>query len=119
MSVLIIQVSRFLKSELRLGPGGSYKNFNKSYDNVLGFGISDLLLDFLSCHGFLNNNESVVILKFPIRMFEYYFNKGFIVFDCDENNLEIIPSEIKDRIGAEVTNNSDKFMICSNTIPST
>ena len=67
-------------SDLRLGPGGSYKNFNKSYDNVLGFGITDLLMNFLSCHGFLKNNDSVVILKSPNGIFEYYLNKGFIIF---------------------------------------
>ena len=33
--------------------------------------------------------------------------------------LEIFSSEIKDRIGAEVTDNSDKVMICSTTILST
>ena len=33
--------------------------------------------------------------------------------------LERLPSEIKDRIGAEVTDNSDKIMICSTTFPST
>ena len=52
-------------------------------------------------------------------MFEFYFNKGFIIFDCDKNNLERLPYEIKDRIGAEVTENSNKVMICSTTIPST
>ena len=45
------------------------------------------------------------MLKFPNRMFEYYLNKGFIILDCDKNNLEKLPSEIKDRIGAEVTDN--------------
>ena len=52
-------------------------------------------------------------------MFEYYFNKGFIIFDCDKNNLEIIPSEIKERVGAEVNDSSEKFVICSTTITST
>ena len=85
----------------------------------MGFGITDLLMNLLSCHGFLKNNDSVVILKCPNRMFEYYFNKGFIIFDCDKNSLEELPSEIKDRIGAEVTDNSDKVIICSTTITST
>ena len=74
-------------------------------DNTLGFGIPYLLLNLLSCWGFLNNNESVVILKFPHRMFEYYFNKVLIIFNCDENNLKTLPSEVKDRVGAEVTVN--------------
>ena len=87
-------------SGLRLGPGGSYKHINKKYDNVFRFVIPYLLMNVLSCHGFLKNNDSVVILKCPNRMFEYYFNKGFIIFDCDKNNLERLPSEIKDRVGA-------------------
>ena len=62
-------------SNLCIGVTGRYKNLGKKYDNVLGFSIPDLLLDLLSCQGFLKKNESVVILKFSNRMFEYYFNK--------------------------------------------
>ena len=73
-------------SDLSLGDAGRYKHLGKKYDNVLGFGVTDLLLNLLYCQGFLNNNESIVILKFPNRMFEYCFNKGFNIFNCDENN---------------------------------
>ena len=45
------------------------------YDNLYGIGIPDILLNMLSCHGFLNNNESIVILKCPNRISKYYFNK--------------------------------------------
>ena len=51
-------------SVLRLGPGGCYKHFNKIYDNVLGIGIPDLLMNLMSCHGFSKNKYPVVILKF-------------------------------------------------------
>ena len=78
----------------------------------MGFGIPDLLLNLLSCQGFFKNNESVVILKFPHRMSECYFNKWFIIFDCDEDNLKRLPSKVKDRVGAEVTINPDKVMLC-------
>ena len=53
------------------------KNNGMDYKNVLGIGITDLLLIVLSCHGFLKNNDSVVILKCPNRMSEYYFNKWY------------------------------------------
>ena len=52
-------------------------------------------------------------------MFEYVFLKGFIHFDCNKSNLEKVPSEVKERIYAEVTDNPDKVMICSTTISST
>ena len=64
-----------------------------------------MLFNLLSYQGFLKNNESIVILKCPNRMFEYYFNKGFIIFNCDENNLKRLRYEVKDRVGAEVTVN--------------
>ena len=105
--------------DLRLGVAGSYKNLGKKYDNILGFGIPDLLLNLLFCQGFLKNNESVVILKCPHRMFEYYFNKGFIIFNYDEIFKKRLPSQVKDIFCAEVTVNSEKFMICYTNIPST
>ena len=75
-------------SYLHLGCTGSNKHNGTYYDNVLVIGIPDLLLNFLSCHGFLKINESVVILKYPNRMSEYYFNKGIIIFECDEEHLK-------------------------------
>ena len=59
-------------SDLRLCGTGRYKNYDMDYDHVLGIGIPDLLLNLLPCHGFSKNNESVVILKCPNRMSEYY-----------------------------------------------
>ena len=67
-------------SDLRPGPGGSYKHFNKIYDIVLRFGVPGLLINFVSCRGFMKNNDYVVVIKFSNRMFEYYLNKGFIFF---------------------------------------
>ena len=89
------------------------------YDNLFGIGIPDILLKMLSCHRFLNNNESIVILKCSNRMSEYYFNKGFIQLTCDEDNLKILPVRFKDRVGAELKVNSDLVMLCYTTITST
>ena len=52
-------------------------------------------------------------------MSEYYFNKGFIIFDCDGENLKRLTSLVKDIVGAEGTINPDKVMPCYTTIPST
>ena len=106
-------------SDLRLGVTGRYKHFDTDYDNVLGTGIPDLLLNLLSCHGFSKNNESVFILKCPHRISEYYFNKGFVIFECDEDNFKKLPSQVKDRVGAEVAVDSDLLVICYTNIPST
>ena len=73
----------------------------------------------LSCQGFLNNNYSIVILKCPNRMYEYYFNKGFIELTCDEDHLNKLTLSAKQRVGAEPKVNSEKVMLCKTTIIST
>ena len=92
---------------------------DKDYDNLFGIGIPDIFMDMLSCQGFLNNNESIVILKCPNRMSQYYFNKGFIQLTCDEDHLKTLPVRVKDRVGAELEVNTDLVMIFHTTITST
>ena len=75
-------------SELPVGIGGGFKHRNKSYDKILRIGIPDLLMNLMSCHGFFKNKNPVVILKCPKRMLEYYFSKGFNIFDCNTNDLK-------------------------------
>ena len=65
-------------SELNLGCSLKTKHENKDYDKLFGIGIPDIFVNMLSCQVFLNSNESIVILKCPNRMSEYYFNKRFI-----------------------------------------
>ena len=89
------------------------------YDNLFGIGIPDILLNMLSCHGFLNNNDSIVILKCPNRMSEYYFNKGFIELTCDEDHLNKLTLLVEQIVGAGVEVNPDKVMLCKTTIIST
>ena len=72
-------------------------------------------MNLMSCHVFLKNKDSVVILKCPKRMLEYYFSKGFIHFDCNKSNMEKLSYEVKYRIYTELIDNSDKVMICSAT----
>ena len=51
------------KTELGLGSGGGYKHEEWSYDKILVILIPDLLMNLMSCHGFLDNKDSVVVLK--------------------------------------------------------
>ena len=106
-------------SELPFYYGGGFKHENKSHDKMLGIGIPDLLINLMSCGGVLENMHSIFILNIPKRILEYYFSKGFTLFDNNTNNLSKISNEVKVRIHVEDTDNSDKVMICSTTIPST
>ena len=73
-------------SYLKIVCTGSSKNNGMDYNNLFGIGIPDLLLNMLSCHGILNNNDYVIILKCPNRIFDYYFNKSVIALECDEDH---------------------------------
>ena len=46
-----------------MGSGGGYKHGDKIFNKILGIVIPDLLMKLMSCHGFLKNLDSVVILK--------------------------------------------------------
>ena len=52
-------------SEIPAGYGGGSKHGDKRFDIILGIGIPDLLINFIFCHGFLQNINYVVILKYP------------------------------------------------------
>ena len=52
-------------------------------------------------------------------MLEYYFSKVFAILECNVNNLSKLLNEVKQIIHAEETDNSEKFITCINTIPST
>ena len=65
---------------------GSSKHDGMDYNNLFGISIPDPLLSMLSCHGFLKNYDSVVILKCTNMMSEYYFIKGFVELICDEDH---------------------------------
>ena len=52
-------------------------------------------------------------------MLEYYFPKVFTILECNDKDLDKPPNDVKQRINAGETDNSDKVMTCINTIPST
>ena len=88
-------------------------------NKILGIGITYLLMNLLSCCALLKNIDSVVILKCPKMMLEYYFSEGFIILECNTNSLAKLPNEAELRIHAEETDNSEYVITCMNIIPST
>ena len=76
-------------------------------------------MNLISCHGFLKNKDSIVTLKFPKRMLQYYFSKVFTYFDCSIISLLKLPTEVKHIINAEDIDNLDRVIICYTTSNST
>ena len=79
-------------SELKLGNSLITRHEDQGYNNLFGIGIPDIFMNMLSCQGFINNNDSIVILKCTNRMSQYYFNKGFTQLKCEEDHLKKIPN---------------------------
>ena len=57
------------------------KYVEKYFNKILVIGIPYLLMNLLSCHGFSGNIKYIVMLKFPKRILEYYFSKGFGILE--------------------------------------
>ena len=55
-------------SVLKIGNSLINRHEDKDYYNLFGIGIPDIFMNMLSCQGFINNNDSIVILKCPNRM---------------------------------------------------
>ena len=55
-------------SEISVGSGGISQHGDKRFGRILGIGIPDLLMNLMSCRGYLKNINYVVILKSPKRM---------------------------------------------------
>ena len=60
---------------------------NKKYNDISGVGIPEILMNIISCHGFVNNKNSVVILSCRRKLVDYYLSKGFVII---ENHLCVI-----------------------------
>ena len=73
-------------SDLKIACTGSSKHDGMYYKKLFGIDIPDILLNMLSYHGFLKNDDSIVILKCPNSMSEYYYNKGIIELAYDEDH---------------------------------
>ena len=88
-------------SGIPVGSLGGSKHGDISFDKILAIGIPYLLMNLMSCHGFLENINHVFILKCHKRMLEYYFSKGFTILECNDNNLGKLPNEVKETIHRE------------------
>ena len=88
-------------SETNMGSKEGSKYGDKSFNIILGIGFTDLLINLMYYHGFLKNKSSVVILKPPKRILEYYFSKGFTILECNDNNLAKLSNDVKQIIHAE------------------
>ena len=72
------------------------KHVDNSFNIILGIGIPYLLMNLMSCHGFLNNINSE-------RMLGYTFPKGFTILGCNDNNMLELTNVLNQIVHAEET----------------
>ena len=69
-----------LLSTYPLNAGGGFKHEKNPYNNPSGIVIPYLLMNLMSCHGFMKIQSPIVILECPKMMSEYYFLHHFRTF---------------------------------------
>ena len=65
------------------------------FNILLGIGIPELLLNLVSCHGFMRKPNSTVILNFQSRLIENCLAKGFHIIEKDLKQLSLLPIDMK------------------------
>ena len=56
------------------------------------------------------------MIKFPRRMLEFYFSKGFGILERNSNHLKKTPNLSKQIIQAEEAHDSEYVMTCNITV---
>ena len=75
-------------------------NFKKTkFNNLSELKIPDILINIMSCQGFLKYSLSTIILKCRNSLVPYYLSKGFVIFETEVSgvdNVNIIVKKIND-----------------------
>ena len=66
-----------------------------SYNEFIGIGIQEVLMNLLSFHEFTKKINSTVILLCHTRLVGYYLSNGLFILQRDSNNLSSAHNEAK------------------------
>ena len=72
----------------------------------------------MSCHGFLNDENSTVILSCCIKLVDYYLSKGFLVIEKKSSAFNDVPLQVKQTVNKENLHENDSGIACYREIPS-
>ena len=91
---------------------------NRTYNDVSGTGTTELLMNIILCHGFVNNKNSAVLLSCGSKLIDYYLQICFVLHENIPNDFKNVPLRAKQRINSEHLYKNDFVMACYSTIPS-
>ena len=74
----------------------SYDKISKeaSYNELLGIGIPEVLIDFISCHLFTKKNSTVILVCRYILV-DYYLENGLVILVENSKQLSSVPNGLK------------------------
>ena len=73
---------------------------NTTYNDISGIGIPELLMNIISCRGFVNNTKSDAILSYRSKLVDYCLSKGFVIFENNSSALRNVPLHAKQKNNA-------------------
>ena len=85
-----------------------------SFNILLGIGITELLINLVSCHGFTKKPNSTVILNWRSLMVNNHLEKRFFIIEKYSNKLSILPNDVKLIIHV-IDNLENYFVMAKNT----
>ena len=69
-----------------------------SFNLLRGIGITELLLNLVSCHGFMEKSNSTVVLNCRSNLINNYLSKRLFIIEQDSNKLSLILNDVILRI---------------------
>ena len=67
----------------------------ESFNILIGIGIPEVLLNLVSCHGFMEKLNSNIILNLWSRLVNYYLAKAFFISENNSKQLSILTNDVK------------------------
>ena len=87
-----------------------------NFNILLSIGIPELLLDLVSCHGFMKKQNSTVMLNCRTRLINNYLSKGSSVIEQGTNQLIFLPNDVRLRINMNNQLDTDYVMVKNKAI---
>ena len=91
---------------------------NRTYNAVSGIGTTELLMNIILCHGFVNNTNSAVLLSCRSKLVDYYLQICFVLHENNSNGFKNVLLYSKEIINVEHLYKHDFVMACYIKIPS-
>ena len=89
-----------------------------SYNELIGIGIPEVLINLILCHVFTKKKKSTIVLLRHTQLVEYYLEKGLVILLHNYKNLSSLPNEAKQIILVINIHKSDYVMDCYTEITS-